>query len=213
MKVVDAAQRSESWYDARRGLPTCSRFDSILTAARGDPSKAQETLICELLAESILPPEQGVIKPLTSDMEQGVILEAEARCCFELEYATEPVREVGFVLHDSGMFGGSPDALVGETGGVEIKAPAGKTHIGYIRDGVLPIAYRCQVHGYMIVTGRNWWSFFSYARNLPPFHLRIERDAFTEKLAAELLNFCAKYNEARIAFGLQPIGHVIEAKA
>lgn len=206
MTIMDTAQRSEQWYAARRGLPTCSRFDKILTAAKGLPSSAQETLICELLAESILPPQQGVIRPMTSDMEQGVILEAEARCCYELEYATEPVREVGFVVHDSGMFGGSPDALVGESGGVEIKCPQGATHIGYVRDGVLPNEYKCQLHGNMIVTGRRRWAFFSYARNLPSFHINVQWDDFTEKLAAELLKFCAKYNGARAAFGLPKIG-------
>jgi hypothetical protein len=206
MTVVDTAQRSESWFEARRGLPTCSRFSSILTAAQARPSAAQDTLINELIAESILPPEQGVIRPATADMEQGMKLEAEARCAYELEYASEPVREVGFVLHDSGLFGGSPDALVGESGGVEIKCPAPATHVGYFRAGVLPNEYKAQVHGYMIVTGRAWWDFFSYARNLPPLCLRIVRDEFTAKLAVELGNFCARYNEARAKFGLPPIG-------
>lgn len=206
METVDTQQRSDAWYEARRGMPTCSRFDKILTAVQAKPSSAQDTLINELLAESIVPPEQGVILPVTADMEAGIKLEGEARCAYELEHAKGPVTEVGFAIHSSGMFGGSPDALVGEDGGVEIKCPKAATHIGYCRDGVLPNEYRCQVHGYMIVTGRNWWDFFSYCRNIKPFLLRIERDDFTTKLEAELLKFCAKYNEARVAFDLQPIG-------
>lgn len=206
MTTIDTQQRSEQWYAARRGLPTCSRFDMILTAAKGQPSAAQDTLINQLLAESLLPPEQGVIRPMTAEMEQGMILEGEARCRYELEYALADVREVGFVLHDSGLFGGSPDALVGDTGGVEIKCPNGVTHIGYFRGGTLPNEYKAQVAGYMVVTGRKYWDFFSYARNLPPFHLRVQWDAFTDKLEAELYNFCNKYNEARKQFGLEPIG-------
>jgi hypothetical protein len=206
MTVVETAQRSEQWYEARRGLPTCSRFDQILTAAKGEPSKSQETLICALIAESILPPQEGVIRPMSADIEHGIITEAEARCAFELEFAPEPVTEVGFVVHASGLYGGSPDGLVGESGGVEIKCPKAETHIGYFRAGVLPNEYKAQVHGYMAVTGRNWWSFFSYFRGLPPFHIRVTRDDFTAKLEAELPRFCAKYNEARAAFGLPPIG-------
>lgn len=208
MTTTNAAQRSEAWFEARRGVPTCSRFDKILTAVKAQPAAAQSALIDELIAESICPPEEGFIRPASIEMEYGMKLEAEARCAFELEHATEPVKEVGFILADCGMFGGSPDALVGESGGVEIKCPNAATHIGYFRAGVLPNEYKCQLHGYMIVTGRNWWSFFSYARHLPPFHLRIVRDEFTAKLEAELLAFCERYNKARALFDLPPFGSV-----
>ena len=204
MRTVIAPQRSEAWFAARRGVPTCSRFDSILTPKTGRPSSAQESLINELIAECIQPPEGGFIKPayVSPEMEYGMRLEAEARCAYELEHATGPVTEVGFLLHDSGLFGGSPDALVGEDGGVEIKCPNLATHIGYVREGVLPSEYRCQVHGYLVVTGRAWWDFFSYARGAQPLHLRVTRDDFTAKLEAELRAFCERYNEARKLFNL-----------
>ena len=208
MKIIEAEQRSEGWFNARRGLPTCSRFGRICTASKGEPSKQQEGLIDELIAESVLPPDAGLIKPayISEDMHQGMILEAEARCAYELEYATAPVRQVGFILHDSGLFGGSPDALVGDEGGAEIKCPLGKTHIGYIRAGDLPADYKAQVHGYMLVTGRAWWDFFSYSRHFQPMRLRVERDGFTDKLHAALLSFCARYNAERAKFDLPPIG-------
>lgn len=202
-------QRSLAWFHARRGIPTCSRFDSIMTPVTAKPAKAQESLINELIAESIAPPDAGFIKPqyISEDMEQGMKLEAEARCAYEMEHAPEPVSEVGFVLHDSGLFGGSPDALVGEAGGCEIKCPLLSTHIGYVRNGVLPDAYKCQVHGYLLVTGRKWWDFFSYARGTAPFHLRVTCDEFTDKLALELRIFCAHYNAERAKFELPPIGN------
>lgn len=204
--IIDAPQRSEAWFSARRGLPTCSRFDMILTPARGEPSKSQETLINQLIAESILPPEEGFIRgTISGDMEQGIKLEAEARCRYDLEFATAPVTEVGFLLAECGLYGGSPDALVGEDGGVEIKAPAAATHVGYVRAGVVPAEYRCQVHGYLVVTGRAWWDFFSYFRDMPPVRVRVYRDEFTTKLEAELLSFCARYNKAREDFGLPRI--------
>ena len=206
MTAVNVLQRSEQWFELRRGIPTCSRFDQILTAARGEPSKSQETLINELIAESISPPEQGFIRPATAEMEYGMKLEAEARCCYELEYATLPVQEAGFILSVCGLYGGSPDALVGDVGGVEIKCPNASTHVGYVRAGTLPNDYKCQVHGYLVVTGRDWWDFFSYARNLPPFYMRVTRDDFTAKLAGEIAKFCAKYNEVRVQFGLPKIG-------
>ena len=206
MKTVEVAQRSKEWYEARRGLPTCSRFDKILTASTAKPSAAQETLINELIAESIMPPEQGVIHHISPEMEYGMKLEAEARCAYDLEFAKEPVKEVGFLIADCGLFGGSPDALVGENGGVELKVPNASTHIGYIRAGVLPSEYKQQVHGYLVVTGRKFWDFFSYARHFPPFYLRVEPDEYTAKLSAELINFAQRYNAERVKFGLTPIG-------
>jgi len=208
MIVSQEQQRSDAWYALRRGLPTASRFDAILTPKTAEPSKAQDSLINELIAESIQPPEQGFIRHYISpEMEQGMKLEGEARCSFELEYAKgQPVKEVGFIMHDCGLFGGSPDALVGDDSGLELKVPNLSTHIGYVRAGALPPEYRCQVHGSMIVTGRNSWWFFSYARGALPFTILVKKDDFTKKLEDELYVFCSKYNEARKLFGLQPIG-------
>jgi hypothetical protein len=206
VKTIKAAQRSPEWFAARRGLPTCSRFDSIMTPT-GKIAAAQETLLNELLAESLTPPEQGFIPYVSADMEHGMILEAEARCAFELDYAKgREVSEIGFAVSDCGQFGGSPDALVGDDSGVEIKCPKAATHIGYLRAGVLPREYKCQVHGYMIVTGRKSWHFFSYCRNVPAFHLRVERDIFTDVLEREIAEFCERYNAERAKFGLQPLG-------
>jgi hypothetical protein len=208
MKVFDFPQKSPAWFEARRGLPTASRFDSILTPKTGKPAAAQETLINALIAESIVPPDSGFLRPqfISEEMEQGIKLEAEARCAFELEHAKLPVTEAGFILHDSGTFGASPDALVGEIGGCEIKCPLASTLVGYIRAGVLPDAYKCQVHGSMIVTGRSTWSFFGYSRNLPPFHLQIKRDQFTDLLEREITAFVIRYNIEREKFNLKPIG-------
>lgn len=207
MTVLNAPQRSAEWLAARRGIPTCSRFDQILTAVTGEPSKSQSKLIDELLAESICPVEEKLPEYVTPEMEYGMKLEAEARCAWEFEFAKgQPVQEVGFILSDCGKFGGSPDALVGGDGGLELKIPSPVTHIGYLRNGKLPNDYKVSVHGYMVVTRRKWWSFMSYARHLPRFHLRVERDDFTTKLEKELHAFCEKYNAARVAFGLKPLG-------
>ncbi len=210
MKLLQCPQRSEEWYRLRKGIPTASRFDSILTPAKGAPSSAQAKFIAELIAEAMLPAApDGMLAGdyVSAEMEDGIRLEAEARCAYDLEFAAgQEVQEVGFALSDCGRFGGSPDALVGEDGGVEIKCPALKTHIGWCMAGVLPDEHKCQVHGSLIVTGRKWWDFFSYSRYAPPLHIRVTPDDFTEKLHAEILRFCEKLNTARARFNLPPIG-------
>jgi hypothetical protein len=198
-------QGSVEWFNARRGIPTASRFDKIISPVQGKASTTQEKFINELIAESLLPTHEEN-KFVSADMEAGMKLEAEARCAYELGFATEKVIEAGFCVASCGLFGGSPDALVGENGGVEIKCPMANTHIGYVRGGVLPNDYKCQVHGHLVVSGRKWWDFFSYHRGLDPFHVRVVPDAFTALLAAELAKFCARYNAERAKFKLRPIG-------
>ena len=80
MKILDVKQRSEEWFRARCGLPTCSRFGSILTPVELKRSSAQETLINELIAESLrpIPPEGFIESPVTAQMEYGIETEEEA---------------------------------------------------------------------------------------------------------------------------------------
>lgn len=107
--------------------------------------------------------------------EQGLIREEEAIPWYELEYGVE-LERVGFIEHDGGMCGCSPDALIGEDSGIEIKSPEAHTHVKYLLNGVLPPEYATQVHGSMYVTGRSEWRFMSYRRKFPPFIIITKRD-------------------------------------
>ncbi len=202
MKLFPVIQKSPEWFALRRGVPTASRFDQILTAAKGQPAAAQEGLISSLIAESLIELPEGY---QSDAMAAGTAMESEARDYYQLTHATGPVTEVGFAVHDCGLFGGSPDALVGEDGGLEVKCPNATTHIGYIRAGVLPREYGMQVRGYMVITGRRWWDFESYHRGLPTFCIRQVWDELTDKLAAELPIFCGRYNAERAKFNLPSI--------
>lgn len=137
----------------------------------GDSPK---TYLMQKLAEQWigggLPSVQGIF-----DMEQGNILETYARPAFTLETGLE-VNQVAFIESDDGFTGCSPDGLVGEAVGLEIKCPKLETHIRYLLDGVLPSDYVLQVQGSMFVTGFKQWYFCSFRRNFPPLVLLIERD-------------------------------------
>jgi hypothetical protein len=118
------------------------------------------------------------------------------------------VDQVGFILHDCGKFGCSPDGLVirsitcppwGDTHGLEIKCPEGKTHLRYLREGVLPQEYVCQVHASMAVTGFDRWDFFSFHPNLPPLLLTVERDDFTDQLERGLIALGEEMRRQEIA--------------
>jgi hypothetical protein len=112
-------------------------------------------------------------------VEQGNILEGEARPCCEFEIGEE-VKIVGLVTDESeghpATIGCSPDGLIGSDGGVEIKCPGAEKHVAYLRGGTVPKQYLAQIHFSMYVTGRKWWTFMSYRRKFPPFITKVERD-------------------------------------
>ena len=80
-----------------------------------------------------------------------------------------------------------------------------KTHAKYVMDGVLPDAYRQQVHGSMYVTGLDEWHFFSYFPTLNPLHVIVKRDDYTEKIGQAMDDFRILYSEirAKLIPGLQ----------
>lgn len=197
-QVFHVEQLTAEWWQLRRGVPTASSFDRILTPAKGQPSKQQEDYIAELLAErsEFVPPYVVPSGGFVSDeMAEGLRREPEARSWYALQTDGD-VRQVGFVLSACGRFGCSPDALVGEDGGLELKNPTAKVHVGWLLKGTLPTEYRCQVHGAMIVTGRQWWDFLSYVPGFPPLLVHVLPDEFTEALRAELRRFDQKYQAA-----------------
>jgi hypothetical protein len=188
-------QLSTDWWQLRRGIPTASAFGRILTPAKGEPSAQQDDYIAELISErsEFRPPYVVPSGGFTTDeMAEGLRREPEARSWYALQTDGE-VRQVGFVLSACGRFGCSPDALVGDDGVLELKNPAAKTHVRYLMRGGLPVEYRCQVHGALIVTGRRFVDFCSYSPGLAPLLVRVTADEFTEKLRAELEAFDWKY--------------------
>jgi hypothetical protein len=140
--------------------------------------------------------------PATAAMRNGTATEPEARRWYEFEHDCT-VRQVGIMLSDDGRIGASPDGLVDEDGGVEIKCPAGKTHIGYLLDGGLPAEYKPQVHGCLVVSERKWWDFVSYKAGLPPLCVRVYPDAYTEQLRGALDELVVRLDDTFQRLGLQ----------
>ena len=169
---VDVVQGTPEWQQARLGIPTASNFDKIVTT-KGEPSKSAEKYMYQLVGERLSgTKEDGYTN---SHMERGIQLEGEARQFYDLVNGVE-VEEVGFCKHDSQLFGCSPDGLVGEDGGIEIKCPSMAVQVEYLLKKELPTAYFQQVQGTLLVTGRKWWDFVSYYPSLQPLILRVQRD-------------------------------------
>lgn len=173
-------QGSEEW-DRLRHRPTASEFSSFITPAKGDYSKQSTAYAAKIVAKRL-----GVYTepPPSYWMEWGTEQEPNARHAYTLQTGSE-VQEVGFIMpDDTDAFGASPDGLIGDDGILETKCPAPETLISYHAAGVLPIQYKPQLQGLLLISGRQWCDFYAFHPHLTPFLLRVERD---EKYCAKML--------------------------
>lgn len=206
MITLALEQGSPEWLEARLAIPTASRFGDIIQPKKLQYSTSAAGYVAELLAEwaTGYPIEKGS----TQAMERGTGMEDQARAWLEMQQDYE-VAPCGFVLRSDRKVGGSPDGLVGEQGGAEIKCPMVHTHIGYlINPDSLADKYRAQVQGYLYLTDRQWWDVVSYHPTLPKVLQRIERDEdFQGALHRMLGRFLGELEEGRhklIEMGVRP---------
>ena len=173
----DLEQGSDEWLAARRGIITASVVGQLITpqttrAASNDKSRA---LIAQLAAERITGRSESVF--VNADMERGNLHEPHARDAYAQHHGVH-VEQVGFMLRDDWgiRLGASPDGLVGNEGGIEIKCPRAKTHIQTILSDAVPAYNMAQVQATLLVTGREWWDFVSFCAGLPMFTKRVVLD-------------------------------------
>lgn len=187
MRIINHEQGTQEWLQSRLGCPSGSGFANLITAA-GKPSTSAQAYINQLIAE-LLTDRTTEVK-VNEWMQRGTDLEPLAREYFELSSGLS-VEEVGFCKHDTMECGVSPDGLIGNDGGLEIKCPAPHTHVAYLRDGKLPTKYKQQVMGCLWITEREWWDFVSYHETMPVLQVRVYRDEdYITKLAEAVWDAC-----------------------
>jgi putative phage-type endonuclease len=168
-------QGSDEWHAIRRGVITASTVAKLITGtgkpANNDTSRTQ---LYQLLAERIT----GESEPsfYNDDMARGHLLEPYARDLYSRHYAK--VQECGFISRTYGRtrIGYSPDGLVGDDGLIEIKCPRQKTHLRSLLTGEVPTEYMPQCQFGLLVSGRKWCDFISYAPGLPLFVCKVKRN-------------------------------------
>jgi putative phage-type endonuclease len=170
-------QGSDEWLEIRRGLLTASVIGQLITPGTIKPASNDKSraLLAQLAAERITGQTDTVF--VNDDMMRGTLHEPYARDKYA-EHNGVDVQEVGFVIRDEWgiRLGASPDGLVGEDGGIEIKCPRAKTHIQTILSGQVPAHNMAQVQATLLVTGREWWDFISFSAGLPMFTKRVTLD-------------------------------------
>ena len=193
MLIIDCEQMSEQWFALRTGIPTASNFDKIVTT-KGDKSKQREKYLWQLAGERVTGIKEETFQNGT--MKRGIEMESEARTLYELMTGQE-IQTAGLCFqNEKKLCACSPDGLIGEDGGIEIKCPTLAVHVGYLLAGKLPTIYFQQIQGSLYITGRKWWVFFSYYPGMKPLLIKVDRDeAFIKALDHEMKIFCAEIDK------------------
>lgn len=173
IEIIDVPQGSPEWFEARAGIPTASEFHTVMARGKEGGASVTRAKYLRQLAGEILTEEPAPEGYQNSFMERGQMLEDEARRMFAFMREVDPQR-VGFIKN--GRMGCSPDSLIGDTSGLEIKVAIPAVQIERLQRGDLPPEHKAQVQGSMLVTGRPTWNFVSYCPKLPPVILTVQRD-------------------------------------
>ena len=140
--------------------------------------QARETYMSELVVERLSG--APVMIPENYALQWGKDNEPLALAAYEAK-TTQMVREVEFIKSDVLHCGASPDGLINDDGGIEIKCPVNAIkHIHTLRKNEMPDEHIPQVQGQMAVADLQWVDFVSFDPRLPEhlqlFIKRIERD-------------------------------------
>lgn len=157
-KIHNIEQQSPEWFEVRKGKMTASHAQAIANHKKG-----LETYIIEMMSEYFSSGEKAHFSSKHTD--RGNELEPIARAGYEFEFDVE-VSEVGFIEYNEWV-GCSPDGLVGEDGGIEIKSIDDTNYFRHLLYGENEIEskYIWQVQMCLLITGRKWWDLIIYNPN------------------------------------------------
>lgn len=193
MKIINCIQGSDEWLEARLGKFTGSDFHTLM-----GNSQAKKTILFKKAAERITRKRADACNFSNIHTDRGHELEEEARTEYSIQNLTE-VKEVGFIeLHET--VGCSPDGLVENDGGLEIKCKDNHTHLQAILNDYVEPAHKTQCQFNMYVTGRSWWDYALYNPNFtePLHNIRIGRDdEYIEKII-QCIKECNEIIESHI---------------
>lgn len=172
MQIIDCEQNTPEWLAARLGIPTASEFKTLISVKKEAKDKVTRTKYLYKVVGEII---TGRVEESYSNshMERGHDQEDEARDHYAFMSGASP-RRVGFIRN--GNKGCSPDSLIGEEGGLEIKTALPSIQCERLLRNEFPAEHKAQVQGALWITERKWWDFVSYCPNMPLFVTRVTRD-------------------------------------
>jgi len=150
-------QKTEAWFEARRGRLTASMAGAALGLS---PFMTREAALRAIVREAL-----GAEREFFGNVATAWGNQNEAGAIYDYEIETsQDTTPSGFVPFEE-WSGCSPDALVGNDGGLEVKSPY------RLRDHPNPVPfktlaeqphYEAQVQLSLYITGRKWWHFWQH---------------------------------------------------
>jgi hypothetical protein len=208
MKRFNMVQGSPEWHEVRLGRITSSRICDVLNYLKnGSEGADRRKYRWELVAERLTgqPRENGAA--YAARVKWGVEQEPFARDEYTMR-TNVLVDKVGFIEHPRLPFtGGSPDALVGTDGLLEIKCPDSITHVQWLDAGVIPADHIHQCLWNLACSERDWIDFVSFdprikIKDAQMMVVRMGRDdAKFAEIEAEVIRFDQEINAAIAKLG------------
>ncbi len=173
-------QRSWAWFEARAGKITGSELGNLITDkgkirawSTGMPNSYLHRKLAEKWRGQPLQSFQG-----NYQTDQGNMEEHRARKYFSSLLESD-IQTIGGIESDDGQLWCSPDGLIGETTGLEIKCPNADTHVGWLLAGQqVPEEHVLQCQFALYVTGWQEWQFLSFCRDMPHLAVTVEPGDF-----------------------------------
>jgi hypothetical protein len=190
-------QKTWPWFEARAGKISGSELGNLITDKgkirdwkTGMPNSYLHRKLAEKWRGAPMETFTG-----SRQTDQGNILEPQARNYFAALLESD-ITEIGGMESDDGRLWCSPDGIIGETVGLEIKCPNADTHVGWLLDGPhVPEEHVLQVQFALFVTGWPTWRFLSYVKDMPHLAVNVTPDdELQETIMEAVACFKAKFD-------------------
>lgn len=179
-------QQSDEWTRMKLGVISASRAKDVIAPSRkaGEWGEARNSYLNELVGEVITGEKNSSFSSRAT--EWGVENERTCIALAGFELGVD-IDTIPFVFRDDTMRAGcSPDGLIGDSSGIEVKNPfTTAVYVAFVADGKIKQEYIDQVQFSMWVTGRETWHFANHDPRVKNYILHsivIERDEAKMKL-------------------------------
>lgn len=183
--ISDAKQGSSEWFTLKLGVISSSNVSKVVSK-KG--SETRFTYMAELISQVCT----GDMEELNSKyLDWGKHYEDAARSSYEFETGYN-IAEVPFVFKDDMRREGcSPDGIVNDKKGVEIKCPFNATHfIKFLTEDKIKPEYEWQYQHTLRVMDADEWDFVQYHPNMkisPLKILTVKKDEEKQKIMDEAI--------------------------
>lgn len=197
-------QRSEEWFQARKGLVTGSSVGAILGL---DPNRGRDDVLRAMVRDA-----HGATSEFNGNIatQWGVVHEDEAREDFERHIGVD-VGEASFCVHPMyPWLGASPDGFVGDDHLVEIKCPFGirNQEVPAFKTASEQAHYVAQMQVQMFVTDRTGCYFWQWT----PHGSTLEVVEYSHEAISEILPVLKAFHEEYLSALEDPEDYLEDAR-